>query len=65
LDGAKRPKRVVQHCGDSFGLAIRVSYVPNLRNFNNLCNIRSPDVVATGYLIMPALFVRKASDADA
>jgi hypothetical protein len=38
----------------------------NLRNFNNLRNIRSPAVVPPhDAFMMPALFARKASDADA
>jgi len=38
----------------------------NLRSFNNLRNIRSPDVVRfRDTFMMPALFARKASDADA
>jgi hypothetical protein len=40
--------------------------VNNLRNFNNVRNIRSPDVARLhDTFMMPALFDRKANDADA
>ena len=50
----------------SVGFRARAPLWWPIGNFNNLRNIRSPDVVLLhSAFMMPALFARKASDADA